>query len=81
MAEKENNKLKYVAAMSIGGLIVYLLCKIRPAAAEEQPKYSCSGSPCYICYQDDVNGIYPSLVDCESACAGAVPINITVEET
>jgi len=76
------DKTKYAIGIGIGGLIVYLLCKIKPAAAQESLKYSCSGAPCYYCYQD-VNGIYLSLAACESVCtgSGAVPIDITVEES
>ncbi len=68
--------------MGIGALIMYLLCKVKPAAVaeEEQVKYSCSGDPCYICYQDDPNGAFSSLAECEASCTGAVPIDITVEE-
>ena len=77
------DKTKYAIGIGIGGLIMYLLCKIKPATAAEpeQPKYSCSGSPCYICYQDDPNGVFSSLAECEASCKQAtVAIDITVEE-
>jgi hypothetical protein len=80
MGDTMTNELKYAIGLGIAGLIGYLIGKIKPAAAAEQPKYSCSGSPCYLCYQD-VNGIFPSLAECEASCKPeTVPVNIVVEE-
>jgi hypothetical protein len=76
------NEVKYAIGLGIAGLIGYLIGKIKPAAAaaEEPLKYSCSSSPCYLCYQD-AQGTFSSLAECEASCKPeTVPVNIIVEE-
>jgi len=79
MANK-NNKIKYAIGLGIAGLLVYLISRPKPAAAAAPPlKYSCSGSPDYICYPD-VDGTL-SLAECEDSCSLiTVPIDITVTD-
>jgi len=73
--KNENNDILLVG---IAAIILFGLSQI--VSAGQIIKYSCSGDPDYICNQD-INGIYNSLQECQDACIlQQVTVDIIVNE-
>jgi len=63
----DKKKRRIIAGTVIAGALLALYLLTRKAKAAAQMRYSCSGSPSYIC-SEDINGAYGTIAECQEVC-------------